>query len=243
MASAVERAYAEIRQRILSGQYPSGSRLKEEELAAEIGVSRTPIREALRRLSAGQIVRFGPSRRAYVASWSHDDVDQLFTLRAILEGYGIERAATRITEEEIAALEKLQNKMEKATRSDGADTLDRIASLNNQFHNLLFQAARSDRIALMLPSVIEPPIVLGTFEIYTKEELDRSQQHHREIIEALKAGDPGWASSVMHSHVYAARSVYLRALERKEGEAPKGGKGGNSKNKRSRTTAGGKSTP
>ena len=76
MANAADRVYAAIRARIENGAYPSGRRLKEEELAEELGVSRTPVREALRRLRNDQLVRFVPNRGAFVTAWSVEDADQ-----------------------------------------------------------------------------------------------------------------------------------------------------------------------
>jgi DNA-binding transcriptional MocR family regulator len=80
--TAVERAYEAIRGGIFSGDHPAGSRLREEELAERIGVSRTPVREALRRLDAEGLVEFMPNRGAHVASWSEDDLREIFGLRA-----------------------------------------------------------------------------------------------------------------------------------------------------------------
>lgn len=215
MASSADRAYEEIRKRVLSGQYPAGSRLKEEELAAQIGVSRTPVREALRRLHARQIVTFGSNHGAYVAQWSCAEVDELFTLRSMVESYAMELAAARITDTEIEALEAVQAELDKAVLAK-RKSVDRIATLNNKFHKLLYEAARSDRTALMLSQLIEIPIVLGTYRTYSDNDLRRSLRHHEELIEALKARDGHWAASVMRSHVLAARRVYLSALEKME---------------------------
>lgn len=216
MATAVEKAYQEIRAGILSGHYPSGSRLKEEDLAAQIGVSRTPVREALRRLHASQIVTFGSNHRAYVAAWSHQDVDELFTLRAMVESYAMELAANRIDEQQIEILESLQAELEKEVNAAKRKSVDRIATLNSKFHKTLYEAARSERVALMLSRLIEIPIVLGTYRTYSRAELQRSLRHHEELIEALKAHDGQWAASVMKSHVLAARAVYLTALKKQE---------------------------
>ena len=84
MSSAAEKAYEAIRDGIVGGELPVGGRLREEELAGTIGVSRTPVREALRRLDAEGLVEFSPHRGAQVASWSDQDLDEIFGLRGVL---------------------------------------------------------------------------------------------------------------------------------------------------------------
>ena len=97
MSKASERAYAEIRGLILSGDAPPGSSLTEEALADICGVSRTPVREALRRLEAELYVVRSDSQRLYVADWNSEDLAEMFTLRAMLEAHAAARAASRIT--------------------------------------------------------------------------------------------------------------------------------------------------
>ena len=107
MSSAAEKAYEAIRDGIVGGVLPVGGRLREEELAGSIGVSRTPVREALRRLDAEGLVEFSPRRGAQVASWSDQDLDEIFGLRAVLESYGASLAATRIGGDALAELAEL----------------------------------------------------------------------------------------------------------------------------------------
>ena len=97
MSKASERAYAEIRSLILSGDAPPGSPLTEDILAEICGVSRTPVREALRRLETELYVVRSGSRRLMVADWNNDDLAEMFTLRAMLEAHAAARAATRIS--------------------------------------------------------------------------------------------------------------------------------------------------
>ena len=87
MGKAAETAYAVIRKRILAGDFSRGERLREEELAQIAGVSRTPIREALRRLDAEGLVEFLPNRGASVTAWTEQELDDLYAARALIEGY------------------------------------------------------------------------------------------------------------------------------------------------------------
>ena len=97
MAKAVDKAYQTVRERIVRGIYPAASRITEQQVAADAGVSRTPVREALRRLHAEGLLEFVPHQGAIVADWTTEDRDDVFELRAMLESYGVGRAARRIS--------------------------------------------------------------------------------------------------------------------------------------------------
>jgi DNA-binding GntR family transcriptional regulator len=207
--SAAERAYDAIRSGILDGTFELGARLPEEDLAARAGVSRTPVREALRKLAAEGFVTFVPNRGAQVASWADDDVEEIFRLRALLESHGAALAATRIADTDLVVLRHLADGMEHAARRGTAPALDRVAELNNRFHRTILEAAASRRLRALLDTVIEVPLVHRTFHRYTPDALQRSMHHHRELLAALEAGDGEWAASVMRTHVLAARTVLL----------------------------------
>lgn len=184
-----------------------GSRLRENELAKKIGVSRTPIREALRRLGSEGLVDFTDTQRATVVFLTDKDASDMFRLRAIVEGHACRVAANRIDEEGIEKLTELTLAMEKAaSRKD----LDQVSALNSQFHQLIVEAADSPRLRQLMRGVVEILVVLRTFSQYTPRELARSIGHHWELIDAFKAKDADWAESVMRSHIYAARVTYSR---------------------------------
>lgn len=219
MGSAVDRAYAELRTRILSGKYAAGLRLKEAELAAEIGVSRTPIREALRRLNAEHLVKFVSNQGAHVVSWSEEDVDQLFVLRSMLESYAAELAARRITAKQSEQLEALANEIDEVSRVRDEEHHGQFLTLNNRFHRLILTAAHSERLEAIISSLVEIPIMLRTLDRYSDEDLRRSCTHHHELVAALRARDGRWAASTMRTHILAARTAYLGPPDRDATEA------------------------
>lgn len=206
---ASERAYRWIRSRIASGDHPVGGHLKEEELAEAIGVSRTPVREALQKLAAEGIVEFVPHRGAYVATWSATDIEEIFDLRARLESYGARRAASGVSSEQIVRLRSLANQMDAAARTRSANAADLVAELNNEFHQIIVEAAHSDRLAPLVTGLIQVALVHRTFRRYSPRHLARSLAHHHELVDALEARDPDWAESVMRSHVRAALAALL----------------------------------
>lgn len=207
---AVDKAYDAVRSGIIAGRYLAGARLTEQEIATAVGVSRTPVREALRRLDAEGLVEFTPNLGAVVTVWSDADADEVFDLRAMLESYGARRATLRATPEQVAELKSLAETQYRESVDRASGHLERIAELNSRFHRRLQEAAASTRLSRALAALIEAPLMMRTFQIYTPEDLERSAMHHLEIVRALEARDPEWAASVMLSHVHAARGALNR---------------------------------
>ncbi|MBF8292199.1 MAG: transcriptional regulator [Steroidobacteraceae bacterium] len=207
---AVDKAYEAVRSGIIGGRYLAGARLTEQEIATTVGVSRTPVREALRRLDAEGLVEFTPNLGAVVTTWNEADSDEIFDLRAMLESYGARRATIRATDAQIAEMRRLAELQYRESVERGAGHLERIGELNSQFHRRMQEAAVSPRLVRALAGLIEAPLMMRTFQKYTPEDLQRSAQHHLEIVSALEARDAEWAASVMFSHVHAARGALNR---------------------------------
>ena len=208
---AAERAYTWVRDGILNGRQSAGSRLMEQDLAQAVGVSRTPIREALRRLHAEGLVHFEPNHGAIVASFESHDAEEIFELRALLEPLGAERAAIRATTKQLEELRLLaEQQMQESINRRGA-YLKRIGELNDRFHRLIHDASNSRRLNKALSGIIEAPLILRTFGEYTGSELRRSADQHLEIVQALETRDAGWAHSIMQAHIMTGRATYLRS--------------------------------
>jgi DNA-binding GntR family transcriptional regulator len=223
VSKAAEKAYAAIRSKILSGEFPSGTHLKEEDLSLVIGVSRTPIREALRNLAAEYFVKFVPNHGAYVASWSTNEIEQVFDLRKLLEGYAAGRAALCISEEDIARLETSALEVEQAIRDPKTQAAKKILTeedralfqkANSFYHKILIGAAGSERLSVMVSWLSEAPIILKTVNIYTPADFLRSNQHHIELVAACRARNEAWATSIMQSHLLAAKEVFMAAQKK-----------------------------
>lgn len=208
MSKAAETAYGAIREGITTGDLPAGTRLREEDLSSRIGVSRTPIREALRRLAAEGIVEFLPNRGAHVASWSDLELEEIFELRSLLESHAAARAATRIERQDLERLQALADQMEQRLEDRTAEASFQISKLNNEFHSVILEANGSRHLESATQGVIQVALVHRTFVRYSPHALRRSFAHHRELIDALAARDPDWARSVMRSHILAARNIF-----------------------------------
>jgi DNA-binding GntR family transcriptional regulator len=209
MSNATERAYLYVREQILSGRYAAGSHLKEEHIAIEAEVSRTPVREALRRLSTDHMVKFVPNQGAFVIAWEDDEVDGIFDIRIMLEGYSAFRAASRIDDEGIKELESCANEIESLCREHNKENHRKTIEFNHRFHSIIVEAAGSEHLRRLLVSLVEIPMLLKTIDRYSNNDVERSNHHHRELIEALKAGDGDWAKNVMESHLRAGHRIYV----------------------------------
>ncbi|MCB2046879.1 MAG: GntR family transcriptional regulator [Novosphingobium sp.] len=210
MAKASDRAYETIRAMILSGELESGDQLGEEALAERCGVSRTPIREALRRLESELLVRRTDSQRSFVADWSLDDVADAFELRAMLEGYAARRAAERMTPEALERLRSINARVRVAVRATKPD-VDGFLDGNRDFHALILDTASSRRLSGLLGALIEQPVVWRTAQHYGREAFQRSHSEHEDLLAAFARRDGDWAESVMRGHIRRAFHAYSDA--------------------------------
>ncbi len=211
VSTAGGKAYGLIRAAILSGEFAPGRRLKEEELTTLCEVSRTPVREALRRLALEGLVVVTPNAGAQVSAASPGELEEIYALRAMIEGHAAERAATRMAPGEVVRLRELAVEMQDTLDlGDGGYGRD-FAAVNAQFHRIILDAAMSPRLSAMAALVVELPLTRRTLALYTPEDLARSMGHHWELVGALEARDAAWASSVMKSHIHAAHQALVRA--------------------------------
>lgn len=213
-SSAADRAYAEIRGLILSGDASPGTPLREEALADIVGVSRTPVREALRRLEAELYAVRTPGGRLVVADWDSDDVAEMFALRAMLEGHAAARAARRLSPAALAALKDCNAGIEAAIAAPEPD-IARFLAENRRFHDLVIQASASPRLASTLAGLVEQPIVRRTATRYDRADLARSAHEHGQLIQAFSSRDADWAQAVMTAHIRRALHAFQDASRSK----------------------------
>ncbi|MDX3804382.1 GntR family transcriptional regulator [Streptomyces sp. AK04-3B] len=200
-----ERVLGALRQEIIAGSLRPGDRLVERELAERFGVSRVPVREAIRALVAEGFVLFETPRRTVVRPLSPTDVDELFELREALEVYAAGLAAARATPEDLAELRELLTRAASATEAGDAET---ITDINTRFHDRLLAMAGNT----LLISVMEP--VAGRLQWLTRrnEEWPQLLTEHQELYDAIASGDPDRARSHALHHVQANYRSTVRQL-------------------------------
>lgn len=217
MSRASDHAHALIRGMILSGELAPGAQLSEEALALRCQVSRTPVRDALRRLEADLFVRRSESQRTFVADWSLDDIADSFELRAMLEGLAARRAAIRIDTAGIERLKAHNRAIHKAVTASQPD-ITGFLEHNREFHAIILEAAASPRLAGTLVRLIEQPVVWRTAQHYDRENLLRSYNEHEELLAAFTRGDGDWAAAIMNGHIRRAFHSYVDAHRSSLGE-------------------------
>lgn len=208
-----------IRAAIVDGRLAPGQRLKEVQLARELGISRTPIREALLLLQAEGLVDASPNRGSTVRAYDVGELEDVYELRAVLEGHAARRAAARITPEALLELRGSCERFELIVADAGAP--DRVTELVNEnalFHEMILDACGSHRLSGMVRQLILTPLVYKSYIWYSPEQARLSFHAHEQLVKALEQRDAERADALMREHVFQARDVLLGhlGLERPE---------------------------
>lgn len=206
--ATVDRAVEALRDRILAGDFQPGERLGEVELARELAMSRTPVRQALLKLAAEGLVEIAPNRGARVIARSNKELEFVFELRARLEGLAARRAAVRATPAQLDVLEELAHEIGQYVK---VRDMPMVTKLNGQFHGMLIQIAGSATLASSVSGLFHASVMARTQSSFDEAAHRRSTNHHIEIVAALRAHDADWAESVMRSHLLSARASLLGA--------------------------------
>ncbi|MFV0301851.1 MAG: GntR family transcriptional regulator [Paracoccus sp. (in: a-proteobacteria)] len=211
--SAADRAYRLLSRAIMTGGLPTDHKVTETGLAEFLGMSRTPLREAVNRLLLEGVLE----RRAGQGLWcvlpTREEMSEIFDLRARLESYAAGRAALRASDAQKEALNASVRRMAAlvdAVREVPDDTvIARIDDENAVFHRLIIEAAQARRLEFLLRSTVNVGLVSLTFQRYSAAQRQRSVNHHEEIAEAIAAGRSDWAASAMETHVLSAVSSLI----------------------------------
>lgn len=192
-----------IRDAILTGEIPAGTRLSDAEIARSMQVSRAPVREAFAHLEQEGLVMRRPNRGTFVAEiFTNQDVVELTGLRSALEGYAISLVVAQITSQELALLSDLVDRMIHA--ADCRD-LARLADLDFQFHRTICQAARHRRLLQVWSTIASQYWALYLTSLqYVDTDISRVGQHHRPIIDALRASDVDAAVALLQENIMSS---------------------------------------
>ncbi|MFO1195426.1 MAG: GntR family transcriptional regulator [Burkholderiaceae bacterium] len=210
MAVAAENAYEILKQRVVAGAYSPGAQLKEEPIARELGISRTPVRAALKRLVDDGLATADPNRGVRVAEWTDLDIEETYELRGLLESRAAELAARRGGAVLADRLDALNDQMERAIRSGAGGLAERLQEINASFHRAVLDASGSPRLRSILTALIDMPIVLRSHFISTPQDKLQSLHHHRDLAAAIRAGDAELARQIMQMHLRVAAHRFKR---------------------------------
>jgi DNA-binding GntR family transcriptional regulator len=196
--TAASVAEATIRAAILNGMYEPGDELREVTLAEELGLSRTPVREALLALQAAGLVEATRGRTARVRERTLDELMDAYELRAEVEAYTARRAAQHVTPEELGELWASCDRF--GVHAEG-DDMRVLVHENLVFHDLVHRASRNRRAPEIIRGLLEMPLVYASYEMYTLEKRQLTEQRHRAITRALEAREADLAATLMRGHI------------------------------------------
>ena len=199
-----------IRSAIMNGTLQPRERLMEIQMAEELGVSRTPIREALRKLELEGFIVMVPRKGAYVSDLSFKDIADVFEIRAALEGLAAGLAAERITEEELERMERLLVEKQEAITQDD---ISKLVEVDTKFHELMYQASRNVRLGSIISNLREQ---IQRFRLTSLSYPGRNKlslEEHKKIVEAIQARDYQMARQLATEHIENAENVLIECIK------------------------------
>ena len=200
-----------IRAAIINGTLQPRERLMEIQMAEELGVSRTPIREALRKLELEGFIVMVPRKGAYVADLSFKDIADVFEIRIALEGLAAGLAAERITDDELEEMERLiVGKQEAITSGD----IDKLVEVDTRFHELLYKASRNERLATIISNLREQIQRFRLTSLSFPGRNKESLQEHKQLIEAIQARDNQLARQLAQEHIENAENALIESFKK-----------------------------
>ncbi|MFG6116082.1 GntR family transcriptional regulator [Halobacillus sp. MO56] len=207
--------YESIKRSIIHGEFPPKMRLTEEYLANKLKTSRTPIREALKQLeSEGLTVSM--KRGVRVRHFTKKDIQQIYDLRTLLEGYAAAQAAIHRNENDLENIRLANDSYDQAIDSyikNGETTIENILDINHQFHNAVIKASQNLHIYSHISKVVVVPLIFRSFYWFNEEQLRRSLDAHKTLLQAIEEQDMERARVAMHEHIYHGRDEVLKQMD------------------------------
>ncbi|WP_345817497.1 GntR family transcriptional regulator (plasmid) [Paraburkholderia sp. PREW-6R] len=204
--SLAQYVYNQLRQEIRSGQLGSNERLREADIAQRLAVSRTPVREALKRLEAEGMVRFAPPRGYVVVQLSPKQVMELYAMRKVLVG-----AAARFAAEHASAIE-IQSMQQMLVQLERAKAPDEVAALNRRLHDIIIAAAHNEYLFKTSNVLIDALALLGTTTYSMPGRIKSGLKENREIVACIARHDADAAERTAQAHVAAATELRLKMM-------------------------------
>lgn len=199
--SLSNRVFQKIRDNILNGVYKEQDELRENTIGKELGVSRTPVREALRQLELEGLVTIVPNKGAYVTGITSKDVGDIYTARSLLEGLCARWATEHITEEQLDELEEIVLLSEFHMKKEGHNNTEQIAILDGRFHAVLYEASNSRILGHVLTDFHRYVQMARKSSIVSEERARKSIREHKQILRAIRDKDADLAEQLANEHI------------------------------------------
>ncbi len=202
-----ERAYRYIRKAIQTQKLLPGDRLREVDLAELIGLSRTPIREALARLESEGLVIHDPMRGIMVAELDYSMTTELYFMREVLEGTAARLAAQHASEVEISILEDLCKQYEAAVGNESM-----LALRNRQFHDTLYRCSHNRYLIKVLVMLHDNLMLLGSTTLTDPQRVKATLHEHEAVVNAIRERNPEKAELALRNHIHASQKLRLKRM-------------------------------
>jgi DNA-binding GntR family transcriptional regulator len=187
-----------LRELIISGELQEGDKIKEDELCSSMGISKTPLREALRVLSVEGLIKLVPNRGSFVSTPTFEEIREMFDVMSVLEGICARAAAEKMSAKDLAALEKLHDRLENNFKRRAQREYIRI---NNQFHSFVQELAGNRTLNQIVNGLRQKILIYRYQSLNLPERFEQSIQEHRDLIEAFRKKDPKKVETLMRRHL------------------------------------------
>ena len=205
-----EEVYESLKKSILHGKLKAGQRLIEEQLAHQVGISRTPVREAFHKLERDELVTRLPKGGFAVREFTKEDVEEIFGIRSALESYAAYLATLHITPDKISALEKKLKEAEDALER-GDD--DKVVLLHTEFHDLLYKSCRSRKLVEMVNNFRDYFYRYRSALLHIENGMLYSNRDHRQMLDAMKKKNPRLAERLVRKHLERGKELILKEID------------------------------
>jgi DNA-binding GntR family transcriptional regulator len=208
-----EEVYESLKKSILHGKLRGGQRLIEETLANQIGISRTPVREAFHKLERDDLVTRLPKGGFAVREFTKEDVEEIFGIRSALESYASYLASLHITLEKVSQLEKKVKELEDALekRDD-----EKFIQLNTEFHDLIYKSCKSKKLIEMINNFRDYFYRYRSALIHTEKGMNYSIEDHRRMLEAMKKKNPRLVERLVRNHLARGKELVIREINERK---------------------------
>ena len=195
------RVFQKIREDILNGIYKENDELRENTIGKELGVSRTPVREALRQLELEGLVTIIPNRGAYVTGISHKDIWDIYVIRSMLEGLCARWAVEHITDAQLDELEETILLSEFQMKKESGFSAEQIAALDGRFHSILYEASGSRILGHVLTDFHNYVQTARKSSVVSEDRARKSIREQRQILRAIRDRDEEMAEQLANEHI------------------------------------------
>jgi len=205
-----EEVYDSLKKSILHGKLKAGQRLIEEQLAHQVGISRTPVREAFHKLERDDLVTRLPKGGFAVRQFTKEDVEEIFGIRSALESYAAYLATYHITPEKVATLEKKLSESQRALKTGDHEE---VVDLHTEFHDFLYKSCKSKKLIEMINNFRDYFYRYRSALLQTENGMSTSVQDHRNMLEAMKKKNPRLVERLVRKHLERGRELILKEID------------------------------